>query len=62
MPKLIPEQDLPTKGIDHSASTLRRLEASGKFPRRVKISERKCAYVETEIDQYINKLVDARGR
>ena len=38
------------------------LEKNGKFPRRVKISERAAGWVETEIDRWIeSRIIASRG-
>ena len=61
MSKLLRERDLAAKGLDYTPRTIRRLEAEGLFPRRVKLSERKSVWVESEIDDHLAKLVAARG-
>lgn len=48
------------KGIDFDRRTLERLEASGKFPKRIRMSERSFYYVDDEIDAYIANLIKAR--
>jgi hypothetical protein len=53
MPKrLIPSQNLPSKGIVIKDAQRKELEERGLFPRRVYVTERKHAYVEDEIDAY----------
>lgn len=39
-----------------------RLEAAGKFPRRVSLGERRVARVEREIDAYLDNLISKRSR
>jgi len=39
---------------------LHRLEASNKFPKRVKIGEHSIAWVESEIDEYLEKRIAER--
>ena len=52
----------PLKGIPFSREHLRRLEAAGKFPKRIRIAEGGDAYgyVEKEIDEYLVARVAAR--
>ena len=57
---LIPYCDLKAKGVPYSKPHLWRLEKAGKFPKRVPIGPSRYAYVESEIDGYIGKLIDAR--
>jgi prophage regulatory protein len=51
-PKLGPE-----KGIDYSNTHLLRMEAAGKFPKRVRMNPSDprgyCGYVESEVDAWI---------
>lgn len=57
---LIPHDALKGKGIPLSKCQLWRLERAGKFPKRVKITERSYGYVETEIDDYLRDRIAAR--
>ncbi|MBN8963028.1 MAG: AlpA family phage regulatory protein [Rhizobiales bacterium] len=59
-PKLIDYSDLAAKGINASMVTLWRWEKAGKFPRRVRISHLKVAWVESEVDAHIAARIDAR--
>ncbi len=43
-----------------SFTTLKRLEAAGKFPSRRQITERRVAWVEAEITNFINECVALR--
>jgi prophage regulatory protein len=52
-PALIEFSDLRERGIPHGRRHLDRLEAAGKFPRRVHISERRVGWVAEEIDAHI---------
>jgi prophage regulatory protein len=40
--------------------SLWRLEKAGKFPKRVPTGPARYAYVESEIDRYIEELITAR--
>ena len=62
--RLIPNEGLKAKGVPYSKCHLWRLEKAGKFPRRVPIGSGRYAYVESEIDAYIDQKIaerDARG-
>jgi prophage regulatory protein len=58
--KLLRERDLVAKGLSYSSHTLKKLEAAGEFPRRVKLSERKSAWPENEIDDFVAKRIAER--
>jgi prophage regulatory protein len=58
--KLITASDLRLKGISYSKPHLWRLEKSGKFPKRVPIGAGRYAYVENEIDEWIETRVRER--
>ena len=61
--RLIPFKELkPLKGIPFSREHLRRLEARGKFPKRVRLAEGGVhyAYLEKEIDEYLAARAAAR--
>ncbi|EAQ34565.1 hypothetical protein NB311A_06091 [Nitrobacter sp. Nb-311A] len=58
--KLIDYADLSEKGINASMVTLWRWEKAGKFPRRVRVSHLKVAWVEDEVDRHIAARIAAR--
>jgi prophage regulatory protein len=61
--RLITYKELrPLKGIPFSREHLRRLEADGKFPKRVRLAEGGdfYGYVEKEIDEYLAARAAAR--
>jgi prophage regulatory protein len=60
MVRLLAFEELASKGIRLSKSTVRRLENAGKFPRHVHPSPGTNAWVESEIDEYIVNLAAAR--
>ena len=45
----------------YSLNHIRRLEASGDFPKRVRIGANRVAWVREEIDQWIEARVNARN-
>ena len=53
--------DLKARGIPFTNKHLLKLEADGKFPKRVKLGEQTNAWVEEEIDAYQAALVAARN-
>lgn len=62
MRQLIPGQDLKDEfGITITERQRRRLEAEGKFPQRVKVSERSHAYVTKEIEAFVKAKIADRS-
>jgi len=59
--RLMTYDQMKSKGVPYSGMHLRRLEAAGKFPRRVKIGAR-VAWVETEVDEWLAAKVEARDK
>ena len=57
--KLLDYQDLRAKGIKYSRVHLWRLEAAGKFPKRVRLSPARHGWVEDEVEDYLEQLVAA---
>lgn len=57
---LLAREDLPRLGINLSPSTLLRLEADGRFPKRVRIGERSVAWLASEIHAHIEALAAER--
>jgi prophage regulatory protein len=51
---------LRAKGVPFSKSQLWRLERDGKFPKRVRLSEARVAWVESEIDTWVELRLKAR--
>jgi prophage regulatory protein len=58
--RLITYGDLATKGICYSKPHIWRLEKQGKFPKRVPIGASRYAYVESEIDAFVDRMIAAR--
>ena len=61
--RIITFKDLKTlKGIPFSREHLRRLEAAGKFPKRIRLTDGGdyYGYVEKEIDEYLAVRAAAR--
>jgi prophage regulatory protein len=57
---LVPYSALKSKGIDLSKCQIWRKEKAGTFPKRVKISDSRHAWVESEIDAWISERVAER--
>ena len=49
------------KGIPYSKVHLWRLEREGKFPRRVRLGERRHGWLESEIDDWVLERMAARN-
>jgi prophage regulatory protein len=58
--RLIPYEALAPRGICYSKPTLWRKEKAGTFPKRVPIGAGRYAYVEGEIDAYIEQKIADR--
>ena len=52
----------PEKEIAFSRPTIDRLEKAGKFPKRVKLGDKRVAWIDTEIDAYKAELLAQRGK
>jgi predicted DNA-binding transcriptional regulator AlpA len=57
---LLTRGDLPRLGLNLSPSTLLRLEATGHFPKRVRIGAHSVAWLASEIYAHIEALASAR--
>jgi prophage regulatory protein len=60
--KLIFPTDLRSRGVPYSRPHLWRLEKIGKFPRRVPVGASRYAYVEAEIDAWIEARIQDRDK
>ena len=58
---LLTRGDLPRIGLNLSPSTLLRLEAAGKFPKRIRVGEHSVAWLASEIHGHIASLAAERG-
>ena len=59
-PELIVADEIAQR-IPYSQNQLRRLEAQGGFPKRVRIGANRVAWVRQEIDQWIEARMNARN-
>lgn len=63
MPTLLSPNELRTrKGILYSRSQLHRKIKAGTFPQPIKLGENRNAWVEDEIDRWINSRIVERNR
>lgn len=60
-PELIVADEIAQR-IPYSQNQLRRLEAQGSFPKRVRIGANRVAWVREEIDNWIKDRMNARNR
>lgn len=58
-PELIIADEIARR-IPYSQNQLRRLEAQGTFPKRVRIGANRVAWVREEIEQWLNDRMGAR--
>ena len=59
--RLVGRAGLNAKGIEYSRAHLWRLEQQGRFPRRVRVGNGRVAWVEHEINDYLDELAAARN-
>ena len=59
--RLIGPKDLPMKGIAYNINHLRRMWNAGKFPAPVYTSERRFAWREADLDQWIESRLAKVG-
>jgi prophage regulatory protein len=57
---LVSPAGLRARGIDYSRSHLWRLEAEGRFPKRVKLGSGRVAWIADEVDAYLLGLAAER--
>jgi prophage regulatory protein len=61
--KLVSKKELKTVlGIPYSFAHIARLEAAGKFPRRVKLGACRVAWIVDEVSEWIEERVAQRDR
>jgi prophage regulatory protein len=60
MTRLLDYNDLQKRGVKYSRSQIRRLELAGKFPKPVRLSQVRKAWIEEDIETYLNQRIAAR--
>jgi prophage regulatory protein len=60
MPKLLTFSELRDAGVLYTRRHVDRLEAEGKFPKRVTIGEARVGWVAQEVRDWIDKRIRAR--
>ena len=60
-PELIVADEIAQR-IPYSQNHLRRLEAQGSFPKRIRIGANRVAWVREEIDNWIKDRMNVRNR
>jgi prophage regulatory protein len=61
MAKLLLFPELRERGVMHGRRQIDRLEAAGKFPKRVPIGESRVGWVEAEIVAHVDALIAGRS-
>jgi prophage regulatory protein len=61
-PKLVPFSDLNERGVLLGRRQIDRLEAEGKFPKRVPIGANRVAWVTDEVDDWVSAAIARRSR
>jgi predicted DNA-binding transcriptional regulator AlpA len=52
--RLVPPEDLPIKyGVKFSNPHRIQMESEGRFPKRVKVGQRKYGYIDDEMDAWL---------
>ena len=51
----------PAKGIPYTDDHIRRKVKDGTFPAPIRLSERRIAWIEEEIDEWLAELAAKRG-
>ena len=59
--RLIDHSGLKDKGIRFSRVHVRRLEDKGRFPKHVDLGENRIAWVESEVDDWLEAKLAARN-
>src|SRR5438067_572351 len=62
MPKLLLFSELRNEGVLYTRRHVDRLEAEGKFPKRVPVGDARVAWVAQEVRDWIEKRINARER
>ncbi|MGR9136892.1 helix-turn-helix transcriptional regulator [Rhizobium leguminosarum] len=60
--RFISSEELKAKGVTISRATLWRLIKKGQFPKPIKQSPSRNAWLESEVDEWMRSRVDARDR
>ncbi len=58
---LLTRADLLRRGINYSNTNLIEMEKLGLFPKRIMISAQRVAWLEHEVDSFIDDLISKRG-
>jgi len=61
MPKLLLFPELKDHGVRHGRRQIDRLEAAGKFPKRVPIGASRVGWIESEIVAHIEAQIAGRS-
>ena len=57
MPRLLSFNELRQHGVIYGRRWVDQLEAAGRFPKRVKIGERRVGWIEKEIEQHVQDRI-----
>ncbi|MCK1349402.1 AlpA family phage regulatory protein [Bradyrhizobium sp. 168] len=61
-PKLVPFPNLNERGVLLGRRQIDRLEAQGKFPKRVPIGANRVGWVTDEVDDWVSAAIARRSR
>jgi prophage regulatory protein len=58
--KLVTKKELRTLlGVPYSPQHIARLEAAGRFPKRIKLGENRVAWLQAEVEKWIEERIAA---
>jgi prophage regulatory protein len=60
--RILDRKALRAKGVPFSNVHLLRLEKAGKFPRRFSLTENRIAWLETDVDAWIEERASSRHK
>ena len=47
--------------VPYSSSHIRRLESTGKFPKRIRLGENRVAWLQSEVHEWLNERLTHRN-
>jgi len=60
--KMVSKKELKSVcGIPYSPQHIARLEAAGKFPKRIRVGECRVAWLQNEVEEWIEKRIAERA-
>jgi len=60
--KILTFDELPEHGVNLGRKQLARLEAAGKFPQRIQVSEHRIGWLAEEIKAHVDAQIEQRNK